>query len=123
MTNNIDNEKFGKRLEECMKKANITNTEITKALNLNKNAIGNYKNGQIPNATILYEISNFLRISMDYLLTGKEAPDLTPDEQKLMNLYRNTNDIGQPLIIKHAEDTQAALPRTKSEILSNSKIG
>lgn len=127
MTSKIDNEKFGKRLEECMKKANITNTEITKALNLNKNAIGNYKNGQIPNATILFEISNFLRISMDYLLTGKESADLTKEEQKLIDLYRNTNEIGQPLTMKHAEDIQKALPRAAElpdqEELSASRIG
>lgn len=116
MTSNIDNEKFGKRLEECMKKANITNTEITKALNLNKNAIGNYKNGQIPNATILYEISNFLRISMDYLLTGKEAADLTPEEQTLVNYYRKADDRGKRTILRTAESESMELESSTSKI-------
>lgn len=63
---------------------------------------------------------------MDYLLTGKESADLTQEEQKLIDLYRNTNEIGQPLTMKHAEDIQKALPRAAelNELESStSKIG
>lgn len=97
-------EGFGERLERCMKSRNISNSELTKALELNKNAIGNYKNGQIPNASILYELSNFLGISMEYLISGKEAADLTPEEHKLIDLYRNADERGKRSIMRIAED-------------------
>lgn len=124
--NKIDGIQFGKRLKKAMDDAKLTNIEITNGLNLNKNAIGNYKNGQIPNAAILVELSNFLGISIDYLLTGKDPENLTLEEKRLVEIYRNTNDIGQPLTMKHAEDIQQALPRsdrTQEQESLNSQIG
>ena len=38
-------------------------------------------------------------ISMEYLLIGKDAENLTQDEKRLIELYRNTNDVGQPLYL------------------------
>lgn len=123
----IDKIEAGKRFEQCMDNANVTNTELTKALDLNKNAVGNFKNGILPHADTLYYISNYLGTTVEYLLTGKEAAELAPNEQELIDLYRNTNDIGQPLITNHAKDIQKALPRQqeiKPEIISSdSKIG
>lgn len=109
---------FGERLEKVMKSRNISNTEITKALGLNKNAIGNYKNNQIPNATILYNLSNFLGISMEYLIAGKEATELSPDEQRLINLYRCADERGKRNIVRNAE-----AECTELEESSTSKIG
>ncbi len=113
----IDKREFGLRLENCMKTNKISNSEITKALNLNKNAIGNYKNGQIPNASILYELSNFLGISMEYLLAGKEAGELTPEELQLVEFYRKADERGKRAILRTAE-SESAEPE-----LSASKIG
>lgn len=111
----IDNFAFGKRLENCMKNANISNVEITRALELNKNAIGNYKNGQIPNATILYKISNFLGISMEYLLAGKESGELTPEEQKLVDTFRSCSSVGQSIIQEQAEAIRQKLPADQTD--------
>lgn len=77
-----------------------------------------------PGADRLLILANRLEVSVDWLLTGKEANELTSDELKLVELYRNTNDIGQPLTMKHAEDIQKTLPReAASPESSSSKIG
>lgn len=77
-----------------------------------------------PGADRLLILANRLEVSVDWLLTGKESNELTPDELKLVELYRNTNEIGQPLTMKHAEDVQKALPReAASPESSTSKIG
>ena len=112
----IDKAGFGLRLENCMKNKQVSNSEITKALDLNKNAIGNYKNGQIPNATILYELSNFLGISMEYLLAGKEAGELTTEEQKLVDCYRRADDRGKRSIMRTAESESTELESSASRI-------
>lgn len=117
---------FGNRISELMKMRNISNAQLTELAGVSKNNVGNYKNGQIPNANILYKLSQILGASMEYLIAGKESADLTPEEQKLIDLYRNTNEIGQPLTMKHAEDIQKALPRAAelNELESStSKIG
>lgn len=107
---------FGERLEKVMKSRNISNIEITRALGLNKNAIGNYKKDQIPNATILYNLSNFLGISMEYLIAGKEAADLSPEEQKLVDCYRSANDQGKRTIMGVAELQRQELGSSASQI-------
>lgn len=79
-----------------------------------------------PGADRLLILANRLNTSVDWLLTGKETSDLTLDEKKLVELYRNTNDIGQPLTMKHAEDVQQALPRLdqiQEQKSLNSQIG
>lgn len=117
---------FGIRFTKILENSKITNSEVTKLAEISKNNIGNYKNGQIPNATTLYKLSQIFGVSMEYLLTGKEPEDLTQDERKLVDLYRSTNDVGQPLTMKHAEDIQQALPRedqAKGLESSASRIG
>ena len=71
----INEQEFGKRLTECMQINGYTNAKLTEKLNVSKNAVGNYKNGQIPNATILYNISQLLGTTVEYLLTGKNSDE------------------------------------------------
>lgn len=68
-----------------------------------------------PNATIgkwekqkpSYEkvqiIANCLNVSIDWLITGKEAGTLTPEEEKLVNLYRKADSRGKRNIMNAAE--------------------
>ena len=100
----INEQEFGKRLTECMQINGYTNAKLTEKLNVSKNAVGNYKNGQIPNATILYNISQLLGTTVEYLLTGKNSDETITEEEKQ--------------IIKKILDI-----KTEQEKLSNSKIG
>lgn len=71
-------------------------------------------------------VAKELNVSLDWLLTGKNPEGLSQNESKLVDLYRNTNDTGQPLTMKHAEDVQKALPRQEppnEQSLSTSRIG
>lgn len=87
--NMIDELGFGQRLEQAMIKSGYSNARLTKELNLSKNAIGNYKNNQIPNTITLFEISQRLGISMEYLLTGEEKHrELSEDELELLKYFR-----------------------------------
>lgn len=115
---------FGERLNESMKKAGFSNKDITKELNLSKNAIGNYKNNQLPNVSILYKLSQKLGVSMEWLLTGKEGETekLTENEKELLTLFRELSERSQIKILGIVED------RYKEELSedvksSTSKIG
>ena len=94
---------FGKRFSDIVEKSGITNAKLTELAQISKNNIGNYKNGQIPNATTLYKLSQILGISMEYLLAGKESTDLTPEEQELINCYRAANDQGKRTLLTLAQ--------------------
>lgn len=94
---------FGKRFTEILNESGISNQKLTEMAGISKNNIGNYKNGQIPNAMILYKLSQILGKSMEYILTGKEAADLSPEEQELVNLFRHADERGKRNIMRNAE--------------------
>lgn len=104
------NTEFGKRLTYLMNKNKITNQKLTEIANISKNNIGNYKNGQIPNATILYTLSKILGTSMEYLLAGKEPEDLSPEEKILVDKYRACSSVGKDRIQQNADDMTKLYP-------------
>lgn len=111
---------FGKRFTELIEKSGISNSKITELANISKNNISNYKNGQIPNASTLYKLSQILGVSMEYIIAGKEAADLTPEEQQLVELYRAADDRGRRRIRQTAEQEAQENQEQKSY---TSKIG
>lgn len=67
--------KFGERLKVALKKAGYSQKSATEKLGLSKNALTNYVAGRIPEALILYNLSQLCSVSMEWLLTGKEEFD------------------------------------------------
>lgn len=111
------------RIKALCKKKGTTMGTLEKELGLGNGSIRRW-NERTPGADKILLIANRLEVTTDWLLTGKETKDLEPNEQELVKLYRTTNDIGQPLIIKQAESIQQTLPREKQEQeSSNSMIG
>ena len=113
------------RIKEKCKEQNTSMNALEKLLGFGNGSIRLW-NKKIPGSDKVILVAKQLNVSIDWLLTGKEASDLTQEEKKLVELYRNTNDIGQPLTMKHAEDIQQALPRIdqiQEQKSLNSQIG
>lgn len=72
--------------EICNRKKNITLTEMVKALELSTSMPTNWKRGIIPNGETLIKLSDYLDVSIDYLL-GRDAPNAS----KLP--YSGNNDV------------------------------
>lgn len=70
-----------------------------------------------PGADRLLTLANRLNTSVDWLLTGKDPENLTPEEKRLIELYRSADERGKRTIIRTAE---AENMEQKS---SNSMIG
>lgn len=113
------------RIRELCKTNKISIKSLEKELNIGNGSIAKWTKST-PSVENILKISNRFKVSLDWLVTGKEEKDLTQEEKKLLELYRNTNDIGQPLTMKHAEDVQEALPRLdqiQEQKSLNSQIG
>lgn len=114
------------RIKEKCKEKKTSMGGLEKELGLGNGTIRLW-DVKTPGSDKVILVAEKLGVSLDWILLGKEAAELTPNEQELIELYRNTNDIGQPLITNHAKDIQKALPRQqeiKPEIISSdSKIG
>lgn len=76
---------------------------------------------RVPGADRVLTLANRLEISVDWLLTGKESGNLTSEEQKLINCYRQANRSNQQLILAMAENAQQINLSEKES--SASKLG
>ena len=56
-------------------------------------------------------------------ILGKENNEFSPNEQKLLNLYRKADDRGKRNIMHQAESEIQELSLTTNQKLSTSKIG
>ena len=101
---------FGKRFTEIIEKSGISNAKLTELAEISKNNISNYKNGQIPNATTLYKLSQILGKSMEYIIAGKEPEELTLDEQQLIDQR------GKRSIMRIAESESTELESSASKL-------
>lgn len=60
-----------------------------------------------PGASKVILVAERLGLSLDYLLTGKEAGELTPEEQQLVEAYRRADGRGKRAILRTAEAESA----------------
>jgi len=103
----------GQRLKAWRKEKGLTTTEISAKTGLSTGGLSAYERDEkLIGSKSLLALWKEYNIDIAWILTGKRENELTTNEQKLVNLYRSTNEIGQPLILKHAEDMQKALPRS-----------
>lgn len=110
------------RIKTLCKEKGTTMGTLEKELGLGNGSIRRWDE-KVPGADKILLLANRLEVTTDWLLTGKESKDLNSNEQKLINIYRDTNDIGQTLIIQQADSIQQILPRKEERKSSNTKIG
>lgn len=98
-------ETIGQRLKEWRKSKGLTTLDINKATGLSTGGLSAYERDEklIGSKTLLALWEEY-KIDIAWILTGKNDSDLTPDEQKLVEFYRNTDDRGKRTIITTAEN-------------------
>lgn len=90
---------FGLRLTEIRKKANISQEELAELLDVSRQSISKWENDKAyPEMTRLIFISDYFKVSLDYLMRGeeKETVELPKpeklEEDKNRSLLRIWND-------------------------------
>ena len=70
-----------------------------------KSSATSWKNGASPNSDIVAKIAEYLEVSTDFLLLGKETvDDLSPIEQELIDSFRKLSPNEQQRIIGRCEE-------------------
>ena len=68
----MDQIKIGKFIAECRKKNNLTQMQLAEKLNITDRAISKWENGKsMPDSSIMLELCNELKISVNELLSGE----------------------------------------------------
>lgn len=94
------------RIKQRCKELNTSMNALEKELNLGNGTIRMWDQKD-PGASKVILVAQKLGLSLDYILTGKEATDLTPEEQRLVDLYRSSDDRGRKAIMRTAEGESA----------------
>ena len=94
--------------EKCTEKG-TTIKALEREIGLGNGTISRW-NTNVPSYDKVIKVADFLQTSFYWLIFGKEAGDLTPEELQLVNYYRNTNKIGQGLTMQVAKANSEALP-------------
>ena len=112
---------FIAKLEEILKKRNMTlNSLSKKAKTFKQGATSRWKHGSYPSIDVLKEICELLDVSADYLL-DLAPPEMTEQEQKLLENFRSADQRGKESILDLAE--REAIRNQQNENLSTLKIG
>lgn len=95
---------FYQILIELCQKNGTKPTSLLKELGYSAGNIKRWKEGATVNSDILISLANYFHVSIDYLLLGKEnirqiQPELTKDEQKILNYYQRLEEENKDYII------------------------
>ena len=90
------------RLKELRTEKNFTQEEVAKEIGTSQTNIGRWEKGlNEPSSSFVVKLANFFEVSTDYLLgrsddfgnvtvtTASPSAVLTPDEQEILETYRN----------------------------------
>ncbi|MCM1411403.1 MAG: helix-turn-helix transcriptional regulator [Lachnospiraceae bacterium] len=86
----------------CKEKGTSFNA-LEKELGLGNGTIRRWDE-KVPGVDKAQLVANRLEISLEWLVTGKNGSDLTPEEQQLIDLYRQADERGKRSIIRLAQD-------------------
>ncbi len=115
---------INKRLFQKMKENNIKPATLADYLGVNKSVIYTWRTRETdPGSEFILRICDFLNITIEWLITGKEKPDtnnLTENEKELLQHFQKLPDREQIKFIGRIEDAAA---KYQEEGSSTSKIG
>lgn len=104
----------------CKLLGNGKQQELTDYLGLKKTAFSDWKGGKSNSyRRYLIEIAEFFGVSLDFLVFGKEQPnlaDITNDEKELLSLYKELDPQDKGSVLGKAEGLAEAARRRKAEL-------
>ena len=101
----MDQIKIGKFIAECRKKNNLTQMQLAEKLNITDRAISKWENGKgMPDSSIMLDLCNELKISVNELLSGEMIDMKNYDESVEKNLLE---------MVKQKEESDKKLLRAE----------
>lgn len=70
----VTKEAVGARIKQRRKEKGLTQAKLAKAIRERQNYVSRYENNRIPSPETLVKIARLLGVSIDWILTGEEAP-------------------------------------------------
>lgn len=94
---------------------NITIKELERIIQISNGSIRHW-NEKMPSVERVLLVADYFKVSLDWLVTGKESGKLTPEEQQLIDYYRKADDRGKRSILRTAESESTELESSTSKL-------
>ena len=94
---------------------NITIKELERLIQISNGSIRHW-NEKTPSVERVLLVADYFKVSLDWLVTGKESGNLTPEEQQLIDYYRKADDRGKRSILRTAESESTELESSASKL-------
>ena len=94
---------------------NITIKELERIIQISNGSIRHW-NEKPPSVERVLLVADYFKVSLDWLVTGKESGKLTPEEQQLIDYYRKADDRGKRSILRTAESESTELESSTSKL-------
>ena len=94
---------------------NITIKELERIIQISNGSIRHW-NEKTPSVERVLLVADYFKVSLDWLVTGKESGNLTPEEQTLVDTYRNADDRGKKNIMATVENEKIQLKSSTSKL-------
>ena len=84
---------INERMFEVIEQKKIKMNKLADYLQVSKSVVSTWKNrGTNPPAEYIERICEFLDISIEWLITGKEKENITTEEEKIIKAYRKADN-------------------------------
>ena len=106
---------FVKRIDEVLLERNLKRAALCNDLNLSATAITDWaRRGTVPAGDICLRIADYLGVSVEWLISGKES-ELTPEERHLLTLWAHLTSEQKDTISTLLEKWEADYVQAKKE--------
>ncbi len=103
------------RIKDLCIAENITIKELERIIQISNGSIRHW-NEKTPSVERVLLVADHFNVSLDWLVTGKESENLTPEEQLLVDHYRRADNRGKRSIMRTAESESAELESSTSKL-------
>ena len=103
------------RIKDLCIAENITIKELERIIQISNGSIRHW-NEKTPSVERVLLVADHFNVSLDWLVTGKESENLTPEEKLLVDHYRRADDRGKRSIMRTAESESTELESSTSKL-------
>lgn len=98
------NETLFENIKNLCKSKNVSINKMLEDCNLSKSTVDNIKKGSMPSVDKISKIADYLKVSTDFLLTGKEktadGSELTAVDKEVIEIVSSLSDEKKALAYK-----------------------
>lgn len=108
------------RIDNLLTQKQLTRAELARAIDIPVTTIKSWIRGSVPSAEAAYKISQYLGVTVEWLVTGEEKNDcqkidISEEERALIDIFRHLDERDKNAVITLAKSLESQYSSTSSQ--------